>query len=288
VRGRLAQGWDRFWFAPIDPDVVAIFRVALGLYVIALFASLAPNWELYNGPDGIMSFGDPLIQNRPENWWSLMTWTRGFVPVYAFWGATMLAAGALTIGWHPRSAVIFLFVLHTSIVHGSPSTANGEDSVLRGLLFCSCFLRFDVTTGRGPERWPLRMIQLFTCLIYVFTQGNKLAWEELWRNGEVMYVLSHSAVWGRFPWPLPQLLQIPAISKAATWGSLTVELGFPLLVWIPALRRLMIGLLALLHVTIAICIVGASFFNVVMFVCLCAFLTDDDVRRIRSRFSISR
>lgn len=280
----VADAWDRFWFDPVDPDVIVVFRVALGLYLFALLASLAPNWHLYHAPDGSMSFGDPLLTSRPEDWWSVMVWTRGLVPVEAFWAATVLAAIALTVGWHPRAAAVALFVLHTSIVHSSPSTANGEDQVLRGLLFCSCFLRFDVdrTAWPGPERWPLRMIQLFTCLIYVFTQTNKIAWEELWRNGQVMYLLSHSNVWGRFPWPLPDLFLHGWATGVATWGSLAVEIGFPVLVWVPRLRLPMIALLSLLHVTIAICIVGASFFNVVMLVCMCAFLTGEDLRRLRT------
>lgn len=275
--------WDRFWFDPIDPGVVAVFRVVLGGYLIVLLISLAPNWMLYHGPDGIMSFGDPLIQQRPEDWWSLMTWTRGLVPPYVFWVVTLLASVALVVGWHARVAAVTLFVLHTSIVNGSPATANGEDNVLRVLLFCSCFLGFDVRSAPGPERWPLRMIQIFTCLVYVFTQGNKIAWEELWRNGEVMYLLSHSDVWGRFPAPLPDLFLRPWATRAATWGSLAVELGFPFLVWIPRLRLPMLGLLAGLHVGIAVCIVGASFFNLVMLVCMCAFLTGEDLRWVRSR-----
>jgi hypothetical protein len=232
-----------------------------------------------------MSFGDPLIQNRPEDWWSLMVWTRGIVPVEAFWVATFLAAILFAIGWRPRAAAVALFVLHMSVVHGSPSTANGEDQVLRGLLFCSCFIAFDTcrVVRPWPERWPLRMIQIFTCLIYVFTQTNKIAWEELWRNGQVMYLLSHSDVWGRFPWPLPEIFRAPWATALATWGSLAVEIGFPVLVWIPPLRLPMIGLLALLHVVIAVCIVGASFFNVVMLVCLCAFLTGEDLAWVRAR-----
>lgn len=285
MRRALAEAWDRFWFAPVDPGVIAVFRVALGVYLIALLISLAPNWHLYHGLDGIMSFGDPLIQDRPQDWWSIMVWTRTIVPVETWWIATFLTAVAFTIGWRPRAAAVALFVLHMSVMHGSPSTANGEDQVLRGLLFCSCFLGFDARRDvhAWPERWPLRMIQIFTCLIYVFTQTNKLVWEELWRNGQVMYLLSHSEVWGRFPWPLPGLFRARWATAVATWGSLAVEIGFPILVWVPRLRLPMIALLALLHVVIAACIVGASFFNVVMLVCLCAFLTGDDLRWVRAQ-----
>jgi hypothetical protein len=216
-----------------------------------------------------------------------MVWTAGVVPVGAYWVAMVVAALALTVGWHARVAAVVLFILHTSAVHNSPSTGNGEDGVLRYLLFLSCFVPFDVdsTARPGAERWPLRMIQVTTCLLYVFTQTNKLAWEELWRNGQVMYLLSHSEVWGRFPWPLPDLFRHQWVTAAATWGSLAVEIGFPVLVWIPALRLPMVVLLGLLHVVIAICITGASFFNVVMPVCLTTFLTGEDLTRLRSACS---
>ena len=287
MRRRLAEAWDRFWFAPIDPAVITTFRVALGAYLVALLISLVSNWHLYHGLDGIGSYGDPFIQQRPEDWWSLIVWTRAFVPVELFWIATFVAALALTFGWMPRVAAIALFILHMSIVHSAPATSNGEDQVLRGLLFFSCFLRFDARRDvqPWPERWPLRMMQIFTCLIYVFTQMNKIVWDELWRNGEVMYLLSHSYVWGRFPWPLPELFTYPWATAAATWGSLAVELGFPILVWVPRLRVPAMVLLATLHLVIAICIVGASFFNVVMLVCLCAFLTGDDLAWVRERLA---
>jgi hypothetical protein len=232
----------------------------------------------------MLSFGDPLIKQRPEDWWSLIVWTRAFVPVEAYWVATFVAALALTLGWVPRAAAVALFVLHMSVLHSSPTTSNGEDQVLRGLLLCSCFLRFDARRDvhPWPERWPLRMMQIYTCLIYVFTQMNKIVWEDLWRNGEVMYLLSHSYVWGRFPWPLPELFSSWWATAAATWGSLMVELGFPILVWVPRFRLPIMALLGSLHVVIAICIVGASFFNLVMLVCLCAFLTGDDLAWARA------
>ncbi len=284
MRRTLAEAWDRFWFAPADPEVLTLFRVALGGYLIALLTSLAPNWRLYHGLDGTMSFGDPLLPTHPEDWWSIIVWTRHLVPVETYWAATFVAAIAFTVGWRTRMASIALFVLHTSIVNSSPSTANGEDQVLRILLFYSCFLDFESASHlRRPERWPLRLIQITTCLIYVFTQTNKLVWEELWRNGQVMYLLSHSPVWGRFPWPLPQLFQAWWATALATWGSLAIEIGFSVLVWAPRLRLAMIGLLSVLHLVIATCIVGATFFNLVMLVCMCAFLSGEDFRRIRTR-----
>lgn len=285
MRRRLAAAWDRFWFAPIDPAVIATFRVVLGVYLLLLLISLVSNWRLYHGLDGMGSYGDPLIQQRPEDWWSLIVWTRAFVPVELFWIATFVAALAFTLGWRAHVAAVVLFVLHMSAVHSAPATSNGEDQVLRGLLFCACFLRFDARRDLQPwpERWPLRMMQIFTCLIYVFTQVNKIVWEELWRNGEVMYLLSRSYVWGRFPWPLPELFGHWWATAAATWGSLAVELGFPILVWVPRLRVPIMALLAILHVLIAICIVGASFFNLAMLVCLCAFLTGEDLAWLRAR-----
>jgi hypothetical protein len=142
---------------------------------------------------------------------------------------------------------------------------------------------FSLSARRGrpspnQERWGLRLVQLGVVLLYVFTQTNKLAWEDLWWTGDVLYLLTASSNWGRFPWP--EFFEMGWATRAATWGSLAVEMSFPVLVWIPRTRLWSIGLLAVLHVVIACSIKGATFFNLEMLVALCAFLRERDLARI--------
>jgi hypothetical protein len=63
-----------------------------------------------------------------------------------------------------------------------------------------------------------------------------------WQDGSAVGIVLHLGDFQRFP--IPDFMLNPLMSKLMTWGTLFVELGFPVFVWIPALRipTLLMGL----------------------------------------------
>ena len=79
--GRLRDAWRRFWFAPLDAPAAALFRIALGVLLVGVYLAFWTNWGRYFGADGMLSMYDPAVQLRPQDWWSMFTWTDGLVPI---------------------------------------------------------------------------------------------------------------------------------------------------------------------------------------------------------------
>jgi hypothetical protein len=284
---RAARAWTDFWFAPLDPHAVAAFRIALGAVGAALLVAQGPDWERFYGPSGILPLDEPVLQTYPRHHLSLFTVLDGVVPVAAFWWVGVGMALALAAGLAGRLAAAALFILLTSQVLRVPPALSGEDWVLRLALLPAAFATLDArwsvrawwrrrrrrpALAPGPV-WPVRLVQIHTVLIYVFTMANRLASEPAWWTGEAMYWVLVNATWGAWPWP--GVVYRPGVARAATWAVLALEGLFPLAVcWRPTRRAAALGLIVL-HVGAAVALRGVLFFSLSMVCPLLLFLSGD-------------
>ena len=288
---RFRAWWTTIWFEPIDPRPLSLFRVALGILLIFSYAALAPNWNAYYGADGILSLHDAdLIGQRPPNdWWCLFTWTEGWLPIRVYWWVGLLAALAFTAGCYTRTATWALYLIQTSIGHRTWVVVNGEDSMFRWMLLFAGFMTLDARyslqrwwtarrRGKIPpaptaaSAWPVRMAQLNVAAIYLFSVWDKL-WDPggYWVRGEAVYYSLTTKLWGgSWPW-LRWFYGNTGIllNHLATYGSLAIEVAFPLLVWWRRTRLPILLAATALHLTLAALIPGIRFFNLAL---MCTFL----------------
>lgn len=289
---RLVRGWDRFWFGEMEPVPAALFRIAIGTLTFMMFVAAYTNWDRFYDADGMLSLNDPTVEHVLQGWWSLFWWTDGRVPTMAYWWVGALAALAFTVGWHTRAATVVLFLVVASAVHRNPMAVNGEELVVRMLLFYSCFASLGATWSLDARRrrragrptppapnWPIRLMQVNLALIYMVSQPYKLASDPTWLTGDAMYYVMINRTWSRFPWP--QVYYHWWVAALSTWGSLVMELAFPLTVWFRRLRPWMVLAMGTLHVTIAIVLESVTFFSLAMTCSFFAYLTLDDLHRIR-------
>jgi len=290
----LRDAWSRFWFGPLDPLPAALFRIALGLLLLLLFAARSADWERLYGSTGILPLDDPAMATNLLGRVSLFTVADGVLPVGAFWWTGVLAAMALLLGLWSRLAAAVLFVILSSMLFRLPVAASGEDMVLRIALLPACFATLDTTlslrawwgrrTGRpaldpGPV-WPIRLIQVHIVLIYLFTMTNRLAKDAAWWNGEAMYWVMASSTWAAWPWPTAFYQR--AVASAATWGVLLAEGWFPLAVlWRPT-RLLAAATLVAMHLTAAVVLRGVFLFSASMACPLLLFIDGPAWRRAAS------
>lgn len=285
----LVHAWGRFWFAPLYPVPAALFRISLGALICLMYLALYPNWEVYYAANGMLSLGDPAPGAPPVDVWSVFYLGDGVVPVGVWYWLGLGAALSFTIGWWTRVSATVLWVLQCSLVHRNPAVVNGEDLVVRMLLFYCCFaglgaaLSVDAARrppgARTPPIWPIRLIQINVCLVYVFTQSHKVFGDVVWRNGDAMYYTMVSRIWSRWPWPA--LYYDGLVSSLSTYGSLLIEIGFPIAVWFRRPRPWVVLAIASVHVAIAAALSNVGFFSLSMVCSFWAFLTTDDLRRLR-------
>jgi hypothetical protein len=259
----LAHAWNRFFFEPVSPIPIALFRIVFSLVVLADILLLRPAWLTWFGPHGLLSIKTmhelepgvrinlfPILPNTDF-------WTNA-----VFW-ALLASTLALCAGLFSRVSSVLVFVLLASIQERNLYITNAGDTLLRVSAFFLMFapagaaLSVDrlrrIWRGReGPEiqpraPWAQRMIQIELSLLYLMTFWNK-SLGPAWVDGTALYYVYHLNQFHRFP--VPGFLQDLFLVRLETWFTLAVEFSLGVLVWFKELRYYILGLGLLLHLSL--------------------------------------
>ncbi|HAN46327.1 MAG TPA: hypothetical protein DCQ32_07215, partial [Cyanobacteria bacterium UBA8156] len=296
------QRWDRFWFAEAGTHSLGAMRIALGLFVLQMLVCSIPNWQKFYGPDGYLpltayiesmnGFADAAIA-------SVLAWSADPLWPWVVFGVGVVSAIVFTVGIQTRVATVVLFAVWASLLHRSLTLVNGQDQIVKLLLFFGCF----APLGRSyswdgwwakkhkqpwPEVapvWPTRLMQVSIAFVYLFSAPAKWNDDIMWRNGLAIYYVTLSDRWFRFP-DVTLFQNIP-FSIFSTYSALATEMGFPLLVWFKPLRPWVLMAIASLHFGICILLSESVWhFNMAMLVSFLAFVDPPVMRRFGRRFSV--
>lgn len=289
--------WNSFWFRPLDPRPLAVFRIAIGLLCLVIFSASLPNWHRFYGADGIISLNSAEFRNdRVNSPWGLFYWTEGVLPVETWWVAGMAFSTLLLIGLRTRLATFGMLILIDAMLRRNTYLANGEDMVVRmSLLYClfidlgavwSVDARKRARCGRPPVTalfaWPIRMLQINVALIYAISLPYKLAQDPGWVTGDALHWTIASDMWGPYEHPWLTLAYGGLLRKLMTFGTVFVEAFFPLAVRFNRTRRPAIAMITGLHLGIALMIPNVTFFTLSMVCTFMAFLTATDMDALQN------
>ena len=274
-----------FWNGQADVAPAALFRIVFGVLVLNWFWQLLPNLAPFFSDQGMLPRGSQVdffggsftLLNAAGQTWQ----------VAIFWIAALLAATALTVGFHARTAAFATFIALASFSLRNPLMGDASDQVFRMSAFWLGFTaagdrwsldawlrtrRGDPPTGRG---WalPIRLLELQFAWIYLATGLEKMG-GGLWRDGlAVYYSLQVDHTFAR-TWDAP-IAGLVDLTRAATTLTLVTELAFTPLAFLPYLRRLgrvvAVLMAAGLHVSIAV-FMNVGNFPTVMLAGLIPFL----------------
>jgi hypothetical protein len=215
---------------------LALLRIAFGLVVLVWAVSLVPDVGAFFTSGGI--WPDAAITR-----WGLL---RVFPDPWAAWALLvmlMVAAVALSVGFHARVAAVLVLVGVMSFERRNPLVFNAGDGLIRIIAFYVALApagaslsvdrwrrereHFWEFPARAP--WALRLMQIQLSVIYLSS-----VWEKLhgftWRGGTaVAYALQLEDL-HRFPLPAFAHTWAPAVALL-TWGTLALELALGVLVW---------------------------------------------------------
>lgn len=258
----LAQiGW---WTQPVRAERLAALRIGVGAAIlIDALGHFWPYASVFLG-SGSLGGGEVFpVHGSEAIWrWSLV---RDLGPPALVQAALWIWAGSgvcLMLGLWSRLSAVIAWALAISLYHANPFLINAGDCVRDILLFylmlcpCGAVWSLDRRMSHGRKGvddsntvfvapWPLRLLFVQMAVIY-FMGGIYKACFEPWRDGSAMYSHMANLAWTRVPYewlPWPQL-----ILPAATWITLTWEVGFPVLVFVRATRNATLWLGVLFHV----------------------------------------
>lgn len=276
--------WNRFWFSAVDPRLICLMRLAVGLLLLYIYGTLAPSAMDYLGPRGWIDQQAIHQLSLPDDqgWAELDGWTpslwflTGSEPrarlLYVY---LLLAIVSFTAGFCSRLSNLLVLIGHLSAVHRGSVFSYGVDNVLAMLLLYMLLAptgsRYSLDawiagrrgrTGKATgdpagasvgANLALRCIQLHMCVIYLCSGLSKLQ-GQYWWDGTAVWdvIMSNEIHFFDLRW-VAQIGEfgVVTLSLFASFFTLAYEIGFPLLVWNRRLRPVFLLSAVLLHGGIA-------------------------------------
>ena len=175
-----------------------------------------------------------------------------------------VCAFLLTLGLWTRVAAVTAWLLANSFDNLNPHMTNHGDTVRTTILFylmlspCAATWSLDSVRGRprgdsnGPvwvHPWPLRLLMMQLMMIYCFN-GLYKALGSTWRYGNSLYyvmadLFNTRMSYAQFPIP-------PAMLRPINYVVLIWETFFPVLVFVPRLRVVILMIGVLFHIGIGL------------------------------------
>jgi hypothetical protein len=177
--------------------------------------------------------------------------------------------------------VIRRLLMATTLVRASNrAPASRTPRAHIGLFYCMLMpaghaLSLDRRAGRVPAgltagaRLSLRVLQLHLCVVYLSSGFSKATGEQWW-TGEAIWLapMRPDLATMDFSW----LARVPWLAWLACWGTLAVELGYPIFIWHRRTRAPMALATLGLHAGIAVALGLLSFSATMALLTTSAFL----------------
>ena len=286
---QLRRDWYDFWFRPVSPGPLGVFRLVFGFWVLVYGLLLWPDRYVWFSERGAFRAADAIAYNGGANSWlsNLFTLPGADLFLTPFFVVFLLAALGLCVGWWTRLSSILVYagllVLHARC----GPICNSGDTVMIVLsaylalspagAACSLDRLRRIFLGREdamPPRvapWAQRLMQLQIAVLYLCASLSKAGGGQ-WMDGTAAYYPLHLAESVRFPMPLSDNLYF---INLLTWGTVAVEMALATLVWVPRLRLYVLALGTLLHLGIEYTL-NIPLFSALMITSYLSFLTEAD------------
>jgi hypothetical protein len=248
---RRATQLDHWWFGKGSPVTLGVFRILISTVAFVNLAMISIDFDAWFTEHGYVPLRVvPLYLGDPPRLNLLWGVTDPNV-TRAFYFATMAAALLTGMGLWTRISSIALALGYISLQHRNPMILHGGDVVLRlGVMYlalapvgaaCSLDRVIALWRGKAPavpveiSLWVQRLLQYEVALIYFTTVWHK--WKgHFWRDGTAVWYPFNLNEFDRF-W-LPSFLQDNLFAiKAATYGTLLIELSLATLVFYRPFRK---------------------------------------------------
>lgn len=282
---QVIDAWNLFFHAEVSCATLVIFRIAIGFLLLANGLLLIPLIDDYFSEDGVWPTAAWLRQTGRSRFCVLTMLPPTTSSFRLLLLVHFVASLGFLVGFHFRICAVVVFLTLVSIHHRNAYILSSGDTLLRLLLFLTCFsdanggLSVDawcagksVKEFASTDPWPMRLMQIQICIVYLRTVFWKLRGRMWWDGTAAWYPLWVDAYVRFRP---PRFFLKPTFIRIATWGTLIEELALATLIWIRELRYPMLLSGIALHLMLDI-IMNLQLFSWIMICSLLLFIFPDD------------
>lgn len=276
----MKSAWRKFWTEPAGAEPLAFLRIGAAAILLLQARAIAPQFLDLYGQGGILqgALRDLLADSSLPGVRDLAallqahgineTTTLGSIGV--FYLASLVA---LLLGFHTRLSATMAWLTHWLLASGHV-TSYGLDTFAGVFLFYLVWIpsgrawSLDAASGRvspGPSaeaRWALRTLQLHLSIAYLACGVDKAMGAQWW-NGDAIWRSVTLPLYAQYD--LRWLAKAPWIATLSGWGTLVVECGYPIGMWVRRLRPYWLVAIIGLHLGI-LALMGLPLFALMMIV----------------------
>jgi hypothetical protein len=264
MRGGPWNSLSTFFFKPISPYPIAVFRMVFGLCVSATLLLLHSEWLNWFGVHGWISLRtiDQAKTGLRLNLLNVFPDSDGWVK--SLYWLFLVASITLTLGLKTRLSSVIVFLGLNSLNERMTLIFHGGDTFLRSVSFFMLFassaavLSIDNWVSSSQKSlankmncliapWPTRLIQCQLAIIYLASFLWK-AKGHPWRDGTALYYVLNLREVRQFP--ISHVFYNLWVLRLGSWSVMIFELLFPLLVWFRRFRTKMLIIGVLFHLTL--------------------------------------
>lgn len=263
---RVIADWDAFWFAPRSTRVLSLYRIALGLVLLAAIAWRAPWVETLYSDAGLIT-ASTLREVRGFTLPSLLMANSDPLTVHILYCVFAAAAVGFTVGYGTRYCSIAVFALAASFHVRNHLVHNSGDAAIVAMLFLFQFapenqsysvdrwLQRRRNPARSPDSepvfapWVQRAMQVQIALLWLMAGYHK-AHGTLWYTGSAMYY-----IFGQVAFAVPGVeswMNYPLLYTSLTHATVLAELAIPFLLWFRQARAYAVALVLAIQLWILV------------------------------------
>lgn len=283
------QAWDRFWFTPARPHMLALIRILAGGMLVYTHLVWALDLEAFLGPYSWVTADVTRELNREGYAWTYLADVDSASLLWVLHVLALLVFVMLTLGLFTRIAAVAAWLITLAYCHRLTGALFGLDQVNAMLAMYLAigpsgaaysldrWLRRGRAGGRAPDtsigaNIAIRLIQLHLCIIYLFGGIGKMRGELWWDGSAVWYAIANleyqtcDVMWlVRFPWLLALLTHVTVF-----W-----ETFYGVLIWNRLTRPVVLLMAVCVHGGIGVAL-GMPTFGLAMLIANLAFLRTKD------------
>jgi uncharacterized membrane protein YphA (DoxX/SURF4 family) len=256
---QIIDAWLAFFHSPSLPHSIAVFRILVGLLVVANGLLMIPVAKKFFGPNGLLPY-EVFYQSERQYKLNLFLYLpKSNASLWILLAINIVAGACLVAGYFTYISALVAFITNLSFYIRNRYHAHSGDTVLRYFLFLLIFSRagdclsvdaflagHDVLfpTGLDKSPWVERLIQIQVGIIYLRT----VVWKfhgEMWRSGTAAGYAMQLKDFQRFV--PPKILLSQWVVKLATWGTLFAETALGTAIWVREFRYPTIAMGVIMH-----------------------------------------
>lgn len=285
------NAWRNFWFYPVRPESVSLFRILMGFLVLQILCiSIGADFLNWYGTHALVrnSTVQQFFWNASPKFDLLLAFPND-QSLQMYFYSVIVAAVCMMVGFWTRFSCIYVALALLSMHNHMPFNINGGDAFVRFMVMYLCFSNcgdcYSVDRWLAVRRnggslpivakpgWALRMIQIQLAIVYMHTFICKVNGDQWW-DGTAVYFATRLEDLMRLQMPLYDSL---LFCKLLSWYTLVVEFALFTLVWVKELRYYVLASALILHLGIDMAI-NLPVFEWAFIFTLVTFIDPEDLR----------